>query len=53
MEKRGRVIEELIQTEKDYLTSLSLIMESFLGPNAEKVCINLKVSIEHVNVSLI
>lgn len=39
MEKRGRVIEELIQTEKDFLASLSLIMETFLGPKAERVFI--------------
>lgn len=36
-EKRTRVIGELIQTEKDFLTSLNLIMETFLSPTAEKV----------------
>ena len=36
-EKRERVIEEMVQTEKDFLTSLSLIMETFLGPGTEKV----------------
>ena len=36
-EKRGRVIEEIVQTEKDFLTSLNLIMETFLGPSTEKV----------------
>ncbi|XP_045175182.2 dynamin-binding protein-like isoform X2 [Mercenaria mercenaria] len=35
-EKRIKVINELIQTEKDFLTSLNLIMETFLGPKAEK-----------------
>lgn len=36
-EKRGRVIEELIQTEKDFQQSLGLCIETFLSPNAEKV----------------
>ena len=35
--KRQKVINELIQTEKDFLTSLNLIMETFQGPKAEKV----------------
>lgn len=36
-EKRGRVIEELIQTEKDFQQSLGLCIETFLSPNAERV----------------
>ncbi|XP_060600794.1 dynamin-binding protein-like isoform X2 [Ruditapes philippinarum] len=35
-EKRRKVIMELLQTEKDFLTSLNLIMETFQGPTAEK-----------------
>ena len=35
--KRQYVIQELVQTEKDYIASLSLIYETFLGPNATKV----------------
>ncbi|XP_069133070.1 dynamin-binding protein-like [Argopecten irradians] len=35
-EKRSKVIDELIQTEKDYLQSLHLCMETFLSPVAEK-----------------
>ena len=36
-EKREKVIEEIVQTEKDFLTSLSLIMETFLSAGTEKV----------------
>ena len=36
-EKRGKVIEEIVQTEKDFITSMNLIMETFLGPTTEKV----------------
>ncbi|XP_062618724.1 dynamin-binding protein-like, partial [Saccostrea cucullata] len=35
-EKRGKVIEELIQTEKDFQHSLGLCIETFLSPGAEK-----------------
>ncbi|XP_052800094.1 dynamin-binding protein-like isoform X2 [Mya arenaria] len=34
--KRERVIHELIQTEKDFISSLNLINETFLGPSAKK-----------------
>ena len=37
-EKRIKVIDELIQTEKDFITSLNLTMVTFLGPDVEKVC---------------
>jgi len=36
-DKRQYVIQELVQTEKDYITSLSLIYDTFLGSNASKV----------------
>ena len=36
-EKRGKVIEELIQTEKDFQHSLGLCIETFLSPGAERV----------------
>jgi len=36
-DKRQYVVQELVQTEKDYIASLSLIYETFLGPNASKV----------------
>ena len=36
-EKRGKVMEELIQTEKDFLQGLDLCLEVFIGPDAEKV----------------
>ena len=39
-EKRERVIDELIQTEKGFLISLSLIMETFLGSSSEMVNMN-------------
>ncbi|XP_060066478.1 dynamin-binding protein-like [Ylistrum balloti] len=35
-EKRSKVIEELLQTEKDHLQSLHLCMETFLNPLSEK-----------------
>ncbi|XP_061166815.1 dynamin-binding protein-like [Saccostrea echinata] len=35
-EKRGKVIEELIQTEKDFQHSLGLCIETFLSPAAER-----------------
>lgn len=35
--KRQNVIDELLQTEKDYLLYLQLVVEYFLGPSAEKV----------------
>lgn len=40
--KRIKVINELIQTEKDFLTSLNLIMETFLAPSAEVCSVQLK-----------
>ncbi|KAL4224790.1 hypothetical protein ACF0H5_015486 [Mactra antiquata] len=44
-EKRKKVIGELIQTEKDFLTSLNLIIETFLSPFAEK---HREVDVEHL-----
>ncbi len=35
--KRQRVIEEIIQTEQDYLNSLHLVMRVFLAADSEKV----------------
>ena len=35
--KRQHVIEELLQTEQDYLQSLNLVMHVFLAADAEKV----------------
>jgi septal ring factor EnvC (AmiA/AmiB activator) len=36
-DKRERVIDELIQTEKDYLNGLHLCIETFISPTGEKV----------------
>ena len=36
-EKRKKVIQELINTEKDFLHDLHLCLETFLGQSAEKV----------------
>ena len=46
-EKRGKVIEEIVQTEKDFITSMNLIMETFLGPTTEKVG---QESLVHINL---
>jgi len=36
-DKRERVIDELIQTERDYLNGLHLCIETFISPKEEKV----------------
>ena len=36
-DKRERVIDELIQTERDYLHGLHLCIETFISPTREQV----------------
>ncbi|KAL3842358.1 hypothetical protein ACJMK2_020381 [Sinanodonta woodiana] len=36
-DKREKVIEEILQTEKDFLASLQLTIDTFIGPVAEKL----------------
>ena len=36
-ETRIKVIDEIMQTERDYLRCLSLVCDNFLSPEAEKV----------------
>ena len=42
-ETRMRIIDEIMQTERDYLQSLSLVCDNFLGSDAEKVNIKLVI----------
>ena len=36
-EQRQKVIEEIVKTEQDFLQSMHLLIEVFLGPDLEQV----------------
>ena len=50
-DKRERVIDELIQTEKDYLNGLHLCIETFISPTGEKVT-HIQLKLGHAYLTL-
>jgi hypothetical protein len=50
-DKRERVIDELIQTETDYLNGLHLCIETFINPTGEKVT-HIQLKLGHAYLTL-
>ena len=50
-DKRERVIDELIQTETDYLNGLHLCIENFINPTGEKVT-HIQLKLGHAYLTL-
>jgi transcriptional regulator of heat shock response len=50
-DKRERVIDELIQTEREYLNGLYLCIETFINPTREKVT-HIQLKLGHAYLTL-